>query len=155
MHGETRVLGLGGELLERRASDLLVRRPAPVERRDRALVLEPDPDPAQPLPGRRGELPDRLGVALECVGDHGLGAARLEQLGAVRPRVGDPADPNDPAGVERGAPRDAGHEAVSPRQRCQGPRRGGWHPRGVRPLDDRGQSAVDVAEDRGLFGRIG
>ena len=74
--------------------------------------------------------------------------SRLEQLGAVRAGVGDPADPHEPPRLGGGAPGDAGDAAVAPRQARRGAPR---PPRAPAPssarCDDRRERAVHVAED--------
>ena len=147
--------GLGAELERAGLGRRLVGRAAPVERLNRALVLDPKPELgelerrqlADECPRRAGGVADRRVVA-----DRAL--ARLEQLEAVVAGVGDLLDADDHPRLERRPAADAGDEAVAPPDVAQR-LAGRLGDRGVgRVGDDRGEGAVDVAEDGRLGGTL-
>ena len=67
------LLGERGDLAARRSAAVLVGGPAPVERLDRALVLEPQPGAAQPRPSRGG---DEAGRRRAAVAERGVERGR-------------------------------------------------------------------------------
>jgi hypothetical protein len=73
----------------------------------------------------------------------------------VRARVGDPAHPHEPAGVRRGAARDARNAAVAARECREEAGRAVGHLGVAGALHDRGERAVDVAQDGGALRRLG
>ena len=153
VNGEALVLRARGDLRDGRGSGLLVGRAAPMESRDRVLVLTAH---AQPLAlGRqraRREIA-HAGRPLAQLG-HDLGSARsgAQQLAAVTADVGDRADRDDPARDARLAPADASDDAVPPRDLDQEPARGLGDVRVGGVADDRSERAVDVEQNRGPSG---
>ena len=74
--------------------------------------------------------------------------AHESQLGAVKARVLDAADPDQPADIGGGTSRDASDAGIAAREPAQ-QLRGLLRDLGVRgPLDDRRQRPVDVEEQR-------
>ena len=80
------------------------------------------------------------------------GRAGLEQLGAVRARVGDAAHAHEAPHVGHRAARDARHAAVAAREPAEQPRGLLGHVGVLGALHDRGERAVHVAEDRRALG---
>ena len=143
-------LGLLRDALEARPGGILVRHSAPVQRHDRPLVLDPDAEqPEVALVAGQDELLDARSPVRERRENRGLRLAGLEQLGAVRARVGDRADADQPARLGGRAPGDAGDEGVAASQRTQQPRRLLRHLRILGAAHDRRQRAVDVEQDPG------
>ena len=153
--GEARPLGGRRDVLDRRLRLLLVGHAAPVQRRDRLLVLQPHAQLAQILGEVLvGEVLDaarpRLQLAVELGGDR----ARHQHLRAVRAQVGDRAERDDPAGVGGAPAGHAGDHAVAARDLDQRPPGALGHVRVVGVQNDRRQHAVDVEQDGGAL-RVG
>jgi hypothetical protein len=124
-------------------------RAAPVEGHDGALVLDPDPDPAQVGGvGLTSEVVDPAGPILERRIDLSLSPAGTQQLRPVRAEVGDRPDRDHRAGVGRLATTDAGHHLVAARDPDQQLTGRLGHLGGGGVLDDRRQRPVDVEQDR-------
>ena len=107
-------LRVGRDLARQRLGLPLSLGPAPVQRDDRALVLDPD---AGPLQLGAAQARDEIGrVALVAV-QGGIGlrlrVARQQELVAVVPRIRDRVEADDPPGVSRGAPADARDQGVA------------------------------------------
>jgi hypothetical protein len=127
-----------------------------VERLDRALVLDPD---AQQLEladvlARADELADAAFPAGERRGERRLLLSRAQQLGAVRPGVGDAADADEPPRLGDRPSRDARHAGVAAPEAAQQQRDLVAHVGVLRAADDRRERAVDVAEDRRPLGVV-
>ena len=131
---------------------LLVGHVAPVQRRDRLLVLEPHAQLAQRLGVvLAGEVlhPPRPG--LELAVHLRRDRARAQDLRPVRAEVGDRAERHDAARVGRPAARHARHDAVALGDLDQRPPRRLGHVRVVGMLDDRREHAVDVEQHGGAL----
>ncbi len=153
MDGEALLLGAPRDLLHRLLRRVLVGRPAPVEGDDRALVLHAHPAPAQiGCVGLATEILDPPGPVLDHRVEHRLGPAGTQQLRAVGADVGDRADRDHRPSLGRAAAAHAGDQAISPGDGDQQVPRPLGHVRVAGVLDDRGQGAVDVEQDRRAFG---
>ena len=142
-------LGLGRDRVDRGARRLLVGGAAPVEGDDRALVLEPHAAPAQVRGvGLAGELVDPLGPVEDAGIDHRLGPAGAQHLGAVRAEIRDRADRDHRARLGRAPTADARDHAVPAGDLGQQRARALGHAGVGGVLDDRGERAVDVEQDR-------
>ena len=133
VRGQAGRLRLLGDALEARERGVLVRHAAPVERRDRSLVLDAHAQLAQlrrvalghealdpPLPAREGrDQPRPLGARVEQLGAVGADvgdAARPPRAGAPRPRSG-------PRRRQRSGSAAPGGPAAARPPRARGPRR--------------------------------
>ncbi len=136
-----------------RSRGRLVRRAAPVERGDGALVLRPHAQAVQlVVVGVLGEAPDpplpRRHLAIEL----DLGAAGPQQLDAVVADVGDRPDRDDLPGDRRLAAAHARDAAVAAGDLDQQRARRLGDGRVIGVADDRGQRPVDVEQDAGARG---
>jgi hypothetical protein len=144
---ETRRFGLARDLLQVGLRRGLVGHTAPVERGDGALVL--DPHAQSPQLGRLAvecKAANPVLVASELRNGLGPARARLEQLGAMRAGVSDPADAHEPPRLGGRAAGDAGDAAVAARQPPEQQRDLRAHVSVHGAPDDRGERPVDVAE---------
>ncbi len=121
-----------------------------MQRLDRPLVLEPQPRP------RQATLVEALDEDASAVGasPHGgvlarLGGTWVEPLEAVVARVDELVHADHPPGLLGAAAGDTADERVAPGEPSQQLAGAIGHRRRAGLVDDRGQRAVDVAEDPG------
>ena len=152
VRAQPRRLGLGRERVDCRPRGFLVGRAAPVERDDRALVLEPHPPPPQiRCVGFASELVDPPDPVLDARVEHRLGPSGPQQLGPMGPQIRDRPDRDHRAGFRCPTSADARDDAVAAGDLDQQLARALGHVRIGGVLDDRGERAVDVEQNRAVL----
>ena len=148
MGAKTHGAGAGGDGIDRRAHGLVVLGSPPVEGQNRPFILQPDLQPPQLRAiGLAAELLNPPGPVLQPRIHHGLGPARAQQFGAMRPQIRDRPDRHHRAGLGGPTAAHTGHEPITPGHRDQN-LAGLLRHMGIRGLgDDRGQGAIDVQQD--------